>query len=475
MKKIFSILTVLLIGLSGSATPQSNLASAKEVNAMDLHFGTTVVDSHNDTMMKVVDPITWLPSTDIRSNTNFQIDIPKLEAGGLNVPFFAAYTSGYYGNNPRSNSRTLALINALYWTEERNSDVLTITTSYKEIQQAVKDGKIAAVPTVEGAYSLEEHNAIGLLHQYYDLGIRALGFTWNYSNALGEGANEVYGDADRTPSEGGLTELGKQVALEMNKLGMLIDVSHMSEDTFWEVINISKAPIMATHSGASSIRNHQRNLTDDQLKAIASNGGVVGVVFYPQFLTDRYPNEPALLDDYIDHIDHIVNLIGIDHVALGSDFDGGPLPADLKDSSELYKVTEELIRRGYKEKEIKKLLGENTLRLMKDVEQAAEHSPSSVGQGLTITPDLKMGETVPNNTPLLTAKINWDKGSVIEENSLQVLIDGIPYKPEFNKETSTVSLQVKEPLKEKFHVVTFEATNKAGKIEKETRIFYINQ
>ncbi|TCN25116.1 dipeptidase [Mesobacillus foraminis] len=475
MKKILSYAAVSLLTLSLTAAPLGKTASAKELDALKLHFNSTVVDSHNDTMMKVVDPDTWLPSTDIRENTPFHIDIPKLQSGGLNVPFFAAYTSGYYGNNPRSISRTLALINALYWTEDRNSDVFNITTSYKEIEKTVKAGKIAAVPTVEGAYSLEEHNAIGLLHQYYDLGIRALGFTWNYSNSLGEGANRVYGDADRTASQGGLTELGEKVAREMNKLGMIIDVSHLSENTFWDVIKVSKAPIMATHSGAYSLRNHQRNLTDDQLKALARNGGVVGIVFYPDFLTYGYPDKLNYIKDYVDHIDHVVKTIGIDHVALGSDFDGGPLPADIQDSSELYKVTQELVRRGYSSQDIEKLLGKNTLRLLKEVQKAASHPAEAKGTSLTITPSLKMGETVPGNTPLLTAKIDSGKGAPLDEGSLKVFVDGIEHKPVFDAKTSSVSFQVKEQLKEKFHVVTFEGATKAGKVEKETRIFYINQ
>jgi membrane dipeptidase len=474
MKKLFSVALTSALLLS-AVLPAGQAVTAKQLSARDIHFNTTVVDSHNDTMMKAVNPVTWLPETDIGGNTDFHIDIPKLQAGGLSVPFFAAYTSGYYGNNPRSISRTLALINALYWTEERNSDVLEITTSLKEIEKARREGKIAAVPTVEGAYSLEEHNAIELLHQYYDLGIRALGFTWNYSNALGEGANRVYGDTARTPSPAGLTELGKEVTQEMNKLGMLIDVSHLSEQSFWDVIEVSKAPIMATHSGTSSLREHARNLTDEQLKALAENGGVVGIVFYPDFLKYGYPAENVYIKDYVDHIEHAVKVAGIDHVALGSDFDGGPLPTDLKDASELYKVTEELVNRGYSQGDIEKLLGKNTLRLLKEVEKAAEHDAANVGQGLAILPSLKMGETLPGNTPLLTAKVERTNGAPLDESSLRVIVDGIAYKPNYDSTTGTLSIQLTEPLKEKFHVVTFEAANTAGKIEKETRIFYINQ
>ncbi|NLJ99041.1 MAG: membrane dipeptidase [Tissierellia bacterium] len=468
-KRVFAYLVVAL--LITSLASASFATPANDKTALDIHFNSIVVDSHNDTMMKAINSTTWLPETDILENTNFHIDIPKLQAGGLNVPFFAAYTSGYYGNTPRSISRTLALINALHWTEENNSDVFKITTSLKEIEKAVHEGKIAAVPTIEGAYSLDEDNAIELLHQYYDLGIRAVGFTWNSSNDLGEGANRQYGDPERTPSSGGLTKLGEEVAKEMNRLGMVIDVSHMAESTFWDVINVSKAPIIASHSGMHSLRNHQRNLTDQQLKALAKNGGVVGVVFYPEFLTYERPN---YIKDYVDHIDYAVNLIGIDHVGIGSDFDGGPLPDDLKDSSELYKVTEELVRRGYKKQDIEKLLGKNTLRVLKEVEKVAQNHPNKVGQGLTIKPAYKMGEIISTTTPKLTAEIIREKGSKIDAGGFRIIVDGISYDPEYDEETSTLSLQLTEPLKERFHVVTFEATNNAGKIKRETRIFYID-
>src|SRR5699024_866789 len=168
---------------------------------------------------------------DIGEETSFHLDIPKAQAGGVDAPFFAAFTSGFYDNNPRTISRTLALINALYWTEEQNPDNLNIASTTKEIQQTVKHNTIAAIPTIEGAYSLQEHNALALLHQYYDLGVKVLGFNWNYSNALGEGADRVYGDPDRTPSHGGLTQLGTKVAQERNDIGMAIDVSHMTRKT----------------------------------------------------------------------------------------------------------------------------------------------------------------------------------------------------------------------------------------------------
>jgi membrane dipeptidase len=440
-------------------------------DADSIHSKATVVDGHIDTMMHVVDDDTWLPALDIGEETSLQVDIPKLQAGGLNAPLFAAYTSGYYDNNPRSISRTLALINALYWTEEQNPNDLKIAASTKEIRQAVKNNKIAAVPAIEGAYSMEEHNAIGLLHQYNDLGIKAIGFNWNYSNALGEGANRVYGDPERTPSEGGLTDLGAEVAREMNKLGIVIDVSHMSRNTFWDVMEVTEAPVIASHSGVNALKDHQRNLTDEQLLALKENGGVINIVFYPVFLTD---NPQGYVEDVVDHIDYAVNLIGIDHVGLGSDFDGASMPADLQDASQLPNITEELVRRGYSKPEIEKILGKNILRVIQEAEKLAENDPSKRGVSPDIMPSYEMGEIIDTRTPELTAEIATKRGPAVDENSFRVIVDGMEYEPEYNRETSVLSLQLTENLEERFHVVTFEAANRAGKVSRETRIFYIN-
>ncbi|VEF46706.1 dipeptidase [Bacillus freudenreichii] len=465
-KKLFYLVLTVLFVLSYSTS-----ALAKPASPEEIHFNTIITDGHSDTMSHVVDSSTWLPKVDIGKDTPFEVDIPKLQAGGVNVPFFAAYTSGYYNNTPRSISRTLALINALYWTEKNNPDTFKISSSLKEIEKTVHAGKIAAVPTIEGAYSMDEENAIELLHQYRDLGVTSIGFNWNYSNALGEGANRQYNDPNRTPSEGGLTELGANVAREMNRLGMVIDVSHMAEGTFWDVIQVSDAPIIASHSGVKALKDHQRNLSDDQLKALKENGGVINIVFYPAFLTNK-PN--TYIADVVDHIDHVVNLIGIDHVGLGSDYDGATLPEDLPDVSHLPKLTEELVNRGYTKQDIEKILGKNMLRVLKEVEKAADHDPANVGTGLTITPTYEMGEIIQDRTPVLTAKVAADNGAKVDENSFRVIVDGISYTPAFDNETSTISLELDEGLKERFHVVTFEAANNAGKVTRETRIFYIN-
>lgn len=462
-KKFLVYVIIIMIIFSFATNPLA--ISIKEMNALKLHIDSVVVDSHNDSMMLVVDEKTWLPKINIRENTNNHIDIPKMRAGNLRVGFFAAYTNSYNGNSKRALSRTLALINALYWTEKNNSDVFNITSTFNEIEEAVLDWKIAAVPTIEGAYSMTKNNADKLLDQYNDLGIKAIAFTWNYSNELGEGANEIYDDGNNTPSAKGLTDLGREMVRKMNRLGIIVDVSHLNTTTFWDVLNTTKAPIIASHSGAYAIKPHRRNLNDAQLKAIADNGGVVGLVLYREFVKDM---EDAYIRDYVDHIDYVVELIGIDHVGIGSDFDGGELPYDMKDVSDLYKITEELVKRGYGKEDIKKILGRNTLRVIKEVERLAEEKKEA--QDIEIIPFVEMGQGLESNLPELSAKV---VGNNLDLNKFRVIIDGISYPPLFNVESSTISIKLKEPLVERFHVISFEASNNSGQTKRDTRIFYV--
>lgn len=464
MKRTLICIIIFVTILGFSINPIAT--KLRETNALKLHIDSIVVDTHNDNMMKIVDEYTWLPVTDIRTKTDLQIDIPKMRAGNLNVGFFAAYTSAYFGNPNKALSRTLALLNALYWTEKNNSDVFTITKTYSELERAVLARKIAAVPSIEGAYAISKNNGIELLRQLNDLGVKAIGFTWNYSNELGEGAYGAYADAKGTPSSGGLTDLGVEIVKEMNRLGMIVDISHLNTTTFWDVINTTKAPIIASHSGVYSLKPHQRNLNDDQLKAIAENGGVVGMVLYRGFIKDM---NNTYIKDFVDHIDYVVNLIGIDHVGLGSDFDGGEIPLDMKDVSELYKITEELVKRGYSAEDIQKILGKNTLRVIKEVEKLAENQ--NIAEDIKITPTIKMGEGISIRKLLLSAHI---EGENIDKNKFRIILDGIVYEPIYDEKTSTLSYQVDRELFEKFHVVTFEVQDNNGGIKRETIIFYIN-
>lgn len=422
-----------------------------------------ILDTHNDTMLRIIHQDTWLPRVDLGSSTDFHIDIPKLQKGGLNIPFFAAYTEGFGENTNKSISRTLALINALYFTEKKNSDSLKIIKSFKDIVDAINDGKIAAVPAIEGSYSLDRDYSFELLHQYKDLGIKAITLTWNYSNALGEGASKTYNDKSKTPSSGGLTEHGKNIIAEMEWIGILVDISHIDEGTFWDVMEVAKAPVIASHSGVDRIKQHVRNLKDDQLKAIKETGGVVNIVFYPGFLGEE---DSASSSEIVDHIDYVVDLIGIDYVGLGSDFDGDITPKDLKDAGEIGKIRDELKNRRYGEEDIQKVLGGNMLRVLKEVEDKSEEKRAS--ENIEIIPSFSMGEKIDVNPLILKAEIMGD----MDTKNASIILDGKRYKDLFDRDKSQISLSLENPLKEKFHIATFEVEDVCGEIKRETRIFY---
>ncbi len=444
-----------------------SFATAQETNtetrnSLKLHIDSLVVDIHNDTMLRIIDENSWLPEMDIRKKTDLHADLVKLRAGNISVPFFAAYSSPFFGQPEKSLSRTLAMFNALYWTEWNNPEIMSISSTYEEIQETVLERRIAAVPAIEGAYSITEDNAEELLLQYRDMGVKAIGLTWNYSNQLAEGLYGVYGDYNGTRSPGGLTGLGLSVLSQMNSLGILMDVSHLSERSFWDVMENTRNPVIASHSGAFGVTPHPRNLTDDQIQAIGKNGGLIGVVYHEEFI-----GEPrnAYVKDIVDHMDHIINLIGVEHVGLGSDFDGAYLPVDLEDASKTYRITEELANRGYSDRDIKKILGLNMLRVIKENDRLAQET--RILEDIIITPDFKMGESFKDKKPVFSASIIGN----LEGVETYIVINGIRY-PVY-AESDRMKYFPKEDLSEKFYVVTFAAAHPDRGETRETRIVYI--
>ena len=466
------LMAVILLVLA-LFTPESDIQEPAEEPGEENDMAV-VVDTHSDTLLKITDNTNWLPMVDIGRETPFHIDIPKLMRGGVNVQYFGAFTSGYYSSGrpdyAKANSRLLSLFNALYWTIEKNTASIGLATTVEDIKYLVEDDRISAVLSIEGAYSIEETCGIELLRQYYDLGVRAVGLTWNYSNALGEGVNEAY--MDGLPSDGGLTEFGRQVVKTMNSLGIIIDVSHMNERTFWDVIEVSDAPVMASHSGVYSLRNHARNLKDDQIRAVAECGGVVQVVFYPEFLAD--PDTEVTVKTVVDHIEYIAKLVGVEYVGIGSDFDGAAMPEGLQDASMVPEIEKELSRRGYEIGDIEKILGNNTMRVMKEAWNNAGEKING-GPEFSITPMLEMGQGFSGSTPVLEAVIKANRNQPIDRAGIRVIVDGRVYSPRYHAKTGLVTLQIEEPLREKFHVVTFEAAGQKGYTARETRIFHIQR
>lgn len=314
-----------------------------------LHKDSIVVDAHCDFLTAREQENRRLGE---RSRAG-HVDLPRLKQGGVNVQFFAAFISP--ADRPRALARALALIDRFYVELAENAQEIMPVKSFSDIQNALAGGKIAALLTIEGGEALS--GSIEILRTFYRLGVRCLTLTWNHRNEIGDGVFE-----ERT--KGGLTRFGVEVVEEMNRLNMLVDVSHLAEAGFWDVLAVSKKPVIASHSNCRKLGDHPRNLTDEQIKALAGTGGIVGLCFYPAFV---HPSEPAL-DKLLDHVDHIAGIAGTDYIGLGSDFDGFPgALCGLEDVSRLPALTEGLLRRGYREEEIRKILGGNFLRLLKEL------------------------------------------------------------------------------------------------------------
>ena len=336
-------------------------------------------------------------------------DLTRLKAGGLGAVFFVAYVSGDYVEGNRAAHRTLQLIDTIrHDIIGRFPNDFALATSAREIEQVRKDGKIAALIGIEGGHAIEDD--LGLLRQYYNLGARYMTLTHTNTNNWADSS----GDATKTgvKHHDGLSDMGKQVVREMNRLGMMVDISHTSDATFEDALAVSTAPIIASHSSCRALANHPRNLTDAMIVALAKKGGVVQINFNCNFLSEKFraaqaAEEPRLearfkqvtagkkmseaeidgtyqrlrlemnltrasLSDVVDHIDHVRKIAGIDAIGIGSDFNGITCaPQGLDDVSKFPNLTRALLERGYSEADIRKIYGGNFLRVMRAVETAA--------------------------------------------------------------------------------------------------------
>ena len=319
----------------------------------ELHEASVIFDGHCDTLLAVVDGKRKLGERSSKGH----IDLPRLLEGGVTAQVFALFIEDRY--LPAGAARqTLRLFDALYAALDGNSDSLLLATRAADIKAAKREGKVAAVVGIEGAESLE--GDLGLLRVYHRLGLRLLTVAWSRRNQAADGVAEA-----RTG--GGLTTFGHQLVEECNRLGIVVDISHLAPAGVRDVLDLSRQPVIASHSNARALCDHARNLTDDQLVALAKKGGVVGVTFVPQFITAH--RGTASLEKLLDHVDHIVRVAGVDHVGLGSDFDGfdSPPPKGLEDVSRLPGITKGLVQRGYSEGDVRKILGGNFMRVFGQV------------------------------------------------------------------------------------------------------------
>jgi membrane dipeptidase len=386
------------IQTSASSTPPRDEGLWKE--ALKIHRKSIVVDTHNDITGMMIDDGYDLGTSSIGK---YHTDLARMKEGGLTAEFFSIYVDRKYAKDGGSARRALDQIDLVYRAAERYPDKMMMATSVADIRRAKKQDKIAALMGIEGGHAIE--NSLMALRDFYRLGVRYMTLTHNNTNDWADACCD-------TSRHNGLSDYGREVVREMNRLGMFVDVSHVSDKTMSDVLDVSTAPVIASHSSARALNSHLRNIPDDLLRRIAKNGGVVMVNFYPVFidqkaldankernerlkpqldaLNERYKDDAVRLSAerqkvfdanplpttplsvLIDHIDHIAKTAGVDHVGIGSDFDGVPsLPVGIEDISKLPVITYELLRRGYKEKDIRKILGENLLRAFAEAEKVS--------------------------------------------------------------------------------------------------------
>ena len=326
------------------------------------HRSILTLDTHDDIQGQFIES-----GLDLGTETEGrQVDWVKMEKGGLDAQFFVAYThqkvlsDETYEEAYRTALRYFDGIRRM--CSERNPDKFELALTPDEVQRIVAEGKKVAIIGVENGFPIGED--LSRVEEFHSLGARYITLTHMGYNQLGDSGNENSEVPART--HGGLTELGRDVVAEMNRLGIMVDLSHVARDTFYDALILTKAPIICTHSGCRALCDTTRNLDDYQLQALAENGGVICLVAYKGYVKD--PSEAATLSDYIDHIDHAVAVAGIDHVGIGADFDGGGGLPGFMDASDCINVTRELVKRGYSRTDIEKIWSGNVLRVWREVE-----------------------------------------------------------------------------------------------------------
>lgn len=386
-----------------TATPSTTQSNHSSDYATTIHRTAIAVDMHADTPQRLLDEKVDL----FKRLPDGHFDSVRAQEGGLDAQFFSIWVEPqlFGGGGPGAIKRADDQIAAVRALTERHPEIWELAGTAADIRRIASAGKLAAVTGLEGGYAIDEK--LENVERYYKLGVRYMSPAWSVSLSWAGSSGDEVGKTR------GLNDFGRAVVDEMNRLGMMVDVSHVSDPTFWDIVKTSTKPVIATHSGCRAIANVPRNLSDDMIKAIAKSGGVVNVIFYPEHLEPGWSEKKKKVDAEIasevqraseeergdvaqkklardrvrqkeyakrlppvsvsrlaDHIDHVVKLVGIDHVGIGTDFDGVQATLnDLADISQLPNLTSELLRRGYSASDIEKILGGNMLRVMEAVEK----------------------------------------------------------------------------------------------------------
>jgi len=398
MRRVFlSLIPLLLFAMTTTSTTQQDPA-ALLTRARALHKQSPLIDGHNDYPWAVRENVNRdLDKLDItKSQPSIMTDIPRLRAGGVGGQFWSVYVPA---DATAPVTATLEQIDIVHRMMRKYPETFELALTADDVERVFKKGKIASLIGMEGGHSID--SSLGALRMFYRLGARYMTLTHSKNIPWADSATD-------TPALNGLSPFGEEVVREMNRLGMLVDLSHVSPDTMADAIGISQAPVIFSHSSARALNDVPRNVPDNILQMLPKNGGVIMVTFVPGFLSpkvtawnrlqteeenrlkQKLANDPAALKtaldawtksnpapratiaDAADHIDHIKKIAGIDHIGLGGDFDGiTSVPEGLEDVSKYPALTAELLRRGYKDDEIKKILGLNVLRVLRDAERVA--------------------------------------------------------------------------------------------------------
>ncbi|MEM7375580.1 MAG: dipeptidase [Bacteroidota bacterium] len=404
-----SVLLLLVLFISG-CTPESTPSEEDLLQkALDIHDRVLTVDTHADTPLRMIQPGFDMAERHDPNETGSKVDYPRMKEGGLDAIFFAAFVAQDIRDddgNTRAKALCLQMIDSIVASTQKNADIVGLALNPDDAYTLEEAGKRAIYIGIENGYPIGKD--LSNVALYFDKGVRYITLVHSSNNDLADSATDPEGT-----EHGGISDFGAEVVKEMNRLGIMVDVSHGNDSVFYDAIALSKAPIIASHSNARAVTNHDRNMTDEMLKLMAKNGGVVQLTMLADYLreapanptrdsafaelranmkpfsemtqedrtalrqrfqeiSEKYPSPPATVEHVADHIDHIVKVAGIDHVGIGCDFDGGGGIQGVFDASEVMNITIELVERGYTEEQIEKIWGGNLIRVFKEVQAVAQ-------------------------------------------------------------------------------------------------------
>ena len=405
------MMSLLIIGCKNNSTKASTAAKEDQLvtTALEIHNRVLTLDTHADTPLRMIQPGFDMSERHDPRETGSKVDYPRMVEGGLDAIFFAAFVAQDIRDDDghtRAKTLCLQMLDSIEASTDRNANKVGLAMNPYDAYELEKQGKRAIYMGIENGYPIG--NDLSNIELYFNRGVRYITLVHSSNNDLADSATD-----DQGPEHGGLSPFGAQVVQEMNRLGIMVDVSHGNDSVFYDTVALSKAPIIASHSNARAVTDHQRNMTDEMLKLMAENGGVVQLTMLSNYLREAppnvkkdsamtrlretmkpfnemtieeqraarqafreidtlFPDPPATVEHAVDHIDHIVKVAGIDHVGIGCDFDGGGGIEGVFDVSEVMNITIALVKRGYTEEEIAKIWGGNLMRVFQEVQEIAQ-------------------------------------------------------------------------------------------------------